>query len=68
VKPVDFRELLLRINVSLKRSNAIYFPGRKLKIANLELDIDTKTVIRSGEKIDLTSKEFALLETLLENK
>lgn len=68
VKPVDFRELLLRINVFLKRSNFNSYPESKLKIADLELDVDTKTVTRSGQTIDLTAKEFALLEILLKNK
>jgi two-component system, OmpR family, copper resistance phosphate regulon response regulator CusR len=68
IKPFDFRELLARINVFLKRSNINEFQGRKLVIDDLELDIDTKTVTRSGKKIDLTSKEFTLLETLLINK
>jgi two-component system, OmpR family, copper resistance phosphate regulon response regulator CusR len=68
LKPFDFRELLARINVCLKRSNMIESLIRTLKIADLELDLDAKTVTRSGEKIDLTSKEFILMETLLENK
>ncbi len=68
LKPFDFRELLARINVFLKRSNISEFQGRKLAIADLELELDTKTVTRSGKKIDLTSKEFSLLETFLNNK
>ena len=34
----------------------------------MEMDLDAKTVIRAGRKIELTSKEFSLLETLLKNK
>jgi DNA-binding response OmpR family regulator len=68
IKPVDFRELLARINVFLKRKNVTVPESRKLKIADFEMDLDTKTATRSGKKIDLTSKEFALMRTFLVNK
>jgi two-component system, OmpR family, copper resistance phosphate regulon response regulator CusR len=68
LKPFDFRELLARINVFLKRSNALISTDQKLKIADFEMDLDSKTVFRSGKKIDLTSKEFSLMELLLKNK
>jgi len=68
LKPFDFRELLARINVFLKRKNVVLPDSRKLNIADFEMDLDTKTVSRSGKKIDLTSKEFALMETFLLNK
>ena len=70
VKPFDFRELLARINVFIKRnlrstSNEI---TNTLKIANLELDPDSKIVLRDGMNIELTPKEFSLLEYLMKNK
>ena len=68
LKPYDFRELLARINVFLKRSNTIVLPTGKLKIANLEMDLNSKSVMRSGQKIELTSKEFSLMELLVNNK
>ena len=68
LKPFDFRELLARINVFLKRSNVTTEQDRKLKIADFEMDLDSKAVIRAGKKIELTSKEFSLMETLLKNK
>jgi two-component system, OmpR family, copper resistance phosphate regulon response regulator CusR len=68
LKPFDFRELLARINVFLKRSNAVAPKSRKLAIADFEMDLDSKTASRAGKKIDLTSKEFALMQTFLENK
>jgi two-component system, OmpR family, copper resistance phosphate regulon response regulator CusR len=67
LKPFDFKELLARIKVFLRRSN-IEPSQNNLKISDLEMDPDTKTVTRSGKKIELTSKEFALLETFLRNK
>jgi two-component system copper resistance phosphate regulon response regulator CusR len=67
VKPFDFRELLARINVFIKRSaQAVY--GEKLRIADLELDLNTKTVTRGQRKIELTAKEYLLLETFLRNR
>ncbi len=67
LKPFDFRELLARVNVFLKRSE--FEPvTHKLRIADLEMDLNTKTVTRFNKKIDLTSKESLLLETFLKSK
>lgn len=68
LKPFDFRELLARVNVFIKRSKIHIPETRKLSIANFEMDLDTKTVSRGGKKIELTLKEFALMETFLKNK
>jgi two-component system copper resistance phosphate regulon response regulator CusR len=68
VKPFEFRELLARIKALLKRNNSFVSSGNILTIADLEMNIDTKTVIRGTVKIDLTAKEFTLLEYLLRNK
>jgi two-component system copper resistance phosphate regulon response regulator CusR len=68
IKPFDFRELLARINVFLRRSNQISDSGEKLHVCDLEMDLVTKTVTRAQKKIDLTAKEFSLLETFLRNK
>jgi two-component system, OmpR family, copper resistance phosphate regulon response regulator CusR len=67
IKPFDFRELLARVNVFIKRSNQ-KFQGEKLKVGDLEMDINTKTVTRDKKKIDLTAKESLLLETFMKNK
>lgn len=67
IKPFEFRELLARINVFLRRTDSTSI-SEKLRIADLEMDINTKTVIRSGKKIDLTAKESSLLEIFLKNK
>lgn len=68
LKPFDFRELLARVNVFIKRSNISVIETRKLSIADFEMDLDTKTAVRRGKKIELTLKEFALMEILLKNK
>lgn len=67
IKPFDFRELLARVNVFIKRSDSMNLPD-KLRIADLEMDLNTKTVKRANKKIDLTAKENSLLELFLRNK
>lgn len=68
VKPFDFRELLARVNVFLRRSDSDSSLPKKLKIADLEMDLKTKAVTRGNKKIDLTAKESLLLETFLKNR
>ena len=69
VKPFEFRELLLKIRALLKRTpGAIQPVGNVLRAADLEMNLDTKEVHRSGQKIRLTAKEFQLLEYLMRNK
>ena len=68
VKPFDFRELLARINVFLRRTDQGGSDSGKIVLADLEMDLKTKTVTRSGKRIDLTAKESLLLETFLRNR
>jgi len=68
VKPFDFRELLARINVFLRRSDSSSAETEKIRLADLEMDLTTKKVTRAGKKIDLTAKESLLLETFLLNR
>ncbi len=66
VKPFDFRELLARVKVFLRRTVADSLPeDTVLHIADLEMNTSTKTVHRQGMPINLTAKEFALLEFLI---
>jgi DNA-binding response OmpR family regulator len=67
LKPFDFRELLARINVFLRRSDSKN-TLEKLRISDLELDLSTKTVTRANKRIELTVKESSLLEMFLRNK
>jgi two-component system copper resistance phosphate regulon response regulator CusR len=66
VKPFDFRELLARIRVFLKRAGSDMQQSSlyKIVIADLEIDREKKEVTRSGKKIALTAKEYQLLEFL----
>lgn len=69
VKPFEFKELLLKIRVLLKRTVNQNLPvGNILKAADLEMNLDSKEVKRDGKVINLTAKEFQLLEYLLRNK
>jgi len=69
VKPFEFKELLLKIRVLLKRTMVQQLPvGRILQADDLEMNLESKEVMRAGAKINLTAKEFQLLEYLLRNK
>lgn len=68
VKPFEFRELLARIRALLKRNAASESGGNVLRFLDLEMNLDTYEVKRGGANIELTQKEFALLEYLLRNK
>ncbi len=64
-KPFSFSELLARIRVQLRATNQTQ---TTLKLADLELDLLTKTAKRGEDIINLTAKEFALLEYLIKNQ
>lgn len=64
-KPFSFSELLARIRVQLRSNKQ---QQTKLKVADLELDLLSKTAKRGEKHISLTAKEFSLLEYLIKNK
>jgi DNA-binding response OmpR family regulator len=68
VKPFQFMELLARIKALSKRSPAGYMSVHSLKVADLELDLNKKTAQRGNLSIELTAKEYNLLEYLMRNK
>jgi two-component system copper resistance phosphate regulon response regulator CusR len=69
VKPFEFRELCMKIRVLLKRTlNQTLVAGNVLKAADLEMNLDSKEIKRGDVPINLTAKEFQLLEYLLRNK
>lgn len=67
VKPFHFNELFARIKVFIKRADA-NLVSEKISFSDLEMDLEFKTVFRSGKEIQLTSKEFRLLELLVRAK
>lgn len=69
IKPFEFRELLMKIRALLRRSGTQQVPmGNVLKAADLTMNLDSKEVRRGEMPINLTAKEFQLLEYLLRNK
>ena len=68
VKPFEFRELMARLRVLARRGSDMGMQANVIKIADLELDLNEKVARRSGKRIDLTAKEFGLLEYLMRNR
>lgn len=68
VKPFDFMELLVRVKSLLKRVCETEQPSECLQVADLELDLKEKVARREGKAIELTAKEFSLLEYLMINR
>jgi two-component system copper resistance phosphate regulon response regulator CusR len=66
VKPFEFKELLLRVKALTRRN--LNEDKRVLTIADLELNVSAKSVSRAGKRIDLTAREYTLLEHLMLNK
>ncbi len=65
VKPFAYDELLARVRALLRKQ----MPNRSplMTIADLQMDTSAHTVTRAGRRIDLTAKEYAMLEYLLRN-
>lgn len=64
-KPFSFSELLARVEALLRRSGSPDAAPTRLKVCDLEMDLLSRKVVRSGREIDLTAREFKLLEFLL---
>jgi two-component system, OmpR family, response regulator len=62
MKPFDFGELLARVRALVRRGPRERQP--RLEVGDLVVDPATRTVMRDGEAVDLTGKEFALIEFL----
>lgn len=62
VKPFSFNELLARIQAITRRGRTL--ESTLLRIGDLQIDLISRRVVRSGQRIDLTAKEFALLTLL----
>ncbi len=67
VKPFEFRELLARVKVLLKTAAQSVDTSNRLTVGDLMLDLDKKEAHRGTSRIDLTAKEFALLEYFMRN-
>ncbi|MBN2411683.1 response regulator [candidate division KSB1 bacterium] len=65
-KPFEFDELLARVRAHLRRSHSTM--NLVMEVSNLKLDTRTRKVERGSDEVQLTNKEFALLEYLILNK
>jgi two-component system OmpR family response regulator len=63
-KPYHLEELAARLEALVRRHGEAA-PTGKLKVSDLELDIRARRVLRAGRKVDLTAREFQLLEFLM---
>lgn len=66
-KPFEFREFSARVKALARRSVSTFLPENLLRCADLEIDLDTRSVRRAGQSVYLTPREFALLEFLMRN-
>lgn len=68
VKPFEFRELMARLRALYKRGSDTSAQVSTLKVADLELDLNEKIARRGDKRVELTAKEFGLLEYLMRNR
>jgi two-component system copper resistance phosphate regulon response regulator CusR len=68
VKPFEIKELMARVKALTRRSSGFSEMKRELKVSDLTLNLDRKIATRGDKDIELTAKEFALLEYLMRNK
>lgn len=68
VKPFEFKELVARINALTKRTSGVMHSTGTLRVGQLELDLNRKLARREGRTIELTAREFALLEYFMRNR
>ena len=66
VKPFAFEELLARLRVVMRRNSGLV--SNVLQVADLVMDLDTRQVSRAGQEVELSAKEYAILEGLMRNK
>jgi DNA-binding response OmpR family regulator len=67
VKPFEFDELLARIKALARRSSGVIQTSKVIKIADLILNLNMRSAIRNDKNIELTGKEYELLELLMRN-
>lgn len=61
-KPFDFRELVARVRVLTKRKDVVSTPVSILSFSDISMNLNSKEVFREGKQLELTVKEFRLLE------
>jgi two-component system copper resistance phosphate regulon response regulator CusR len=68
LKPFEVRELILRIKALLKRASDAPVNSQVYRLSDLELHVNEMKVIRAGKTIQLSAKEYKLLEYMIMNK
>jgi two-component system, OmpR family, copper resistance phosphate regulon response regulator CusR len=68
VKPFAFSELLARVQALLRRGQAVVQNTSLLRLADLEIDLESRKAQRDTQRIDLTAKEFKLLALLMRRR
>lgn len=66
-KPFEIEELLARIRVILRRKLQAINQSKIIQVVDLKLDLEKKQVSRNDKNIELTKKEYELLEYLMKN-
>lgn len=67
-KPFEFRELLMRVKALARRPQTNYqVQPTILRFADIEMNLERKEFLRAGQRIQLTPREFALMEYLMRN-
>jgi len=67
-KPFRFGELVARLHAVLRRTDRTKTPQKVLRTGNLEMDLEKRSLLRSGEEVRLTPTEFDLLALLMKNE
>jgi len=67
-KPFRFGELVARLHAVLRRTDQTKTPQKVLRTGNLEIDLEKRSLLRSGEEVRLTPTEFDLLALLMKNE
>ena len=66
-KPFDPKELVARVRAILRRSDSRVIPEKVIKIADIEISVEKRSVTRGGKLLDLTPFEFDLLKVMAEH-
>ncbi len=67
-KPFSVREMVARVKAVLRRRTTINIESKSYILGNIVVDFEKHSLTKAGEKIELTLKEFELLEVLIKNK
>ncbi|AEB76200.1 two component transcriptional regulator, winged helix family [Clostridium botulinum BKT015925] len=67
-KPFSIRELIARVKAVLRRTTLLQNNSRMYKFENIMVDFDQHKLFKDNKKVDLTLKEFELIEILVKNK